>query len=194
MADPRIPEAAIRAAIGEIDELEFIDRGSQGDAWRLRRDGGGNEVLKVVIGAEPARVAREIETMQALNHPRVMHFTESGSLTHDGNTWLRARNFLHLARPQWRWLISSSPTESAAGHGRVRGDDDGQPLALAGRCASASKHPHHALTAALLSGSPSATSSFVASRAARVSTRSGQRAAPASSSEVLPWISRPMGP
>ena len=82
MSDPRIPEAAIRAAIDDIDELAFIDRGSQGDAWRIRRNGGGDEVLKVIVGADSARVAREVKTMQAVNDPHVMRFTEAGSLTH----------------------------------------------------------------------------------------------------------------
>jgi serine/threonine protein kinase len=84
MREPRIPEEAIRAAISGIDELSFIDRGGQGDAWRLRRNCGGDEVLKVIVGADPARVEREIATMRAVHSPRVMRFTEAGGLTHLG--------------------------------------------------------------------------------------------------------------
>jgi serine/threonine protein kinase len=84
MSDPRIPEDAIRAAIPGIDELEFIDRGGQGDAWRLRRNGGGDEVVKVIVVGDLARVDREIATMQALEDSRVMRFTEAGTLTHMG--------------------------------------------------------------------------------------------------------------
>ena len=87
MADPRIPESALRSAIDGVDELAFIDRGGQGDAWRLRRNGGDDEVLKVIVGADPARVLREIEVMRTINDPRVMRFTEAGSLAHSGTTY-----------------------------------------------------------------------------------------------------------
>lgn len=87
MTDPRIPESAIKSAVSGIDELEFIDAGGQSDAWRLRRKGGGDEVLKVIIRADPARVAREIATMQAVANPHVMDFTESGQLTHGGTAY-----------------------------------------------------------------------------------------------------------
>lgn len=80
MSEPRVPESAIRSAIDQIDELEFIDRGGQGDAWRLRRKGGQDEVLKVIVGADSARVTREIAAMQAVQHPRVMRFAEAGDL------------------------------------------------------------------------------------------------------------------
>lgn len=90
MSDPRIPEAAIRAAIDNIDEIAFIDRGTQGDAWRIRRNGGGDEVLKVIVSGETARVAREVKTMQAVNDPHVMRFTEAGGLEHAGanHAWI----------------------------------------------------------------------------------------------------------
>lgn len=68
----------------EIDFIEFIDRGGQGDAWRIRRDGRGDEVLKLIIGADPARVAREIGTMKAVRDPRVMGFSDSGTLSAPG--------------------------------------------------------------------------------------------------------------
>jgi eukaryotic-like serine/threonine-protein kinase len=87
MTDPRLPESAIRSAVSSIDELDFIDGGGQSDAWRLRRNGGGDEVLKVIISADPVRVAREIATMQAITNPHVMGFTESGELTHGGTTY-----------------------------------------------------------------------------------------------------------
>ena len=87
MPDPRVPESAIRNAIDGIDELVFIDRGSQGDAWRLRRNGGGDELLKVIVGADTERVAREIRSMQAVDDPRVMRFTEAGSLQHAGTEY-----------------------------------------------------------------------------------------------------------
>jgi serine/threonine protein kinase len=87
MADPRIPESAIRAAIDGIDELTFIDGGGQGDAWRIRRNGGGDEFLKVIVRADTARVAQEIGTMQAVSSPYVMKFTEAGSLTHGSTAY-----------------------------------------------------------------------------------------------------------
>ena len=87
MADPRIAESSIREAVNGIDELEFIDRGGQGDAWRLRRNGGPDEVLKAIIGAESARVAQEIGTMEAVDSPHVMGFTEAGKLAHGGTNY-----------------------------------------------------------------------------------------------------------
>jgi eukaryotic-like serine/threonine-protein kinase len=87
MTDPRIPESALRSAIDGVDELEFIDRGGQGDAWRLRRNGGGDEVLKVIVGADPARVHREIEVMETIRDRYVMRFTETGTATHAGSTY-----------------------------------------------------------------------------------------------------------
>jgi serine/threonine protein kinase len=87
MSTPRVPEGAIRDAIEEIDELEFIDRGGQGDAWRIRRDGRGNEILKVVLGDDAARVAREIDAMKGISHPRVMRFSEQGTLAHDDQVY-----------------------------------------------------------------------------------------------------------
>jgi len=81
---PRIPEESIRAAVDGIDKLDFIDGGGQGDAWRMRRNGGDDEFLKVVVQAEAARVAQEIGTMQAVDSPNVMGFTEDGKLEHDG--------------------------------------------------------------------------------------------------------------
>ena len=87
MATPRVPKSTVESAISGVDELEFIDGGGQSDAWRLRRNGGGDEVLKIIIREDPARVDREIETMQKVNDPRVMGFTESGSLTHSGTTY-----------------------------------------------------------------------------------------------------------
>jgi serine/threonine protein kinase len=88
MSVPRIPKEAIQSAISGIDELEFIDRGGQGDAWRVRRHGGGDEVLKVIVGADPARVEREIAAMRAVHSPRVMRFTEAGKLVHFGGEHL----------------------------------------------------------------------------------------------------------
>lgn len=64
MADPRVPESALRDTIDGIDELEFIERGGQGDTWRLRRGGGGDEVLKVIVGADLARVRGAKTTTQ----------------------------------------------------------------------------------------------------------------------------------
>lgn len=87
MTDPRIAESSVRVAVDGIDELEFIDRGGQGDAWRLRRNGGPDEVLKVIIGAESARVAQEIGTMEAVDSPHVMGFTEAGKLAHGGTNY-----------------------------------------------------------------------------------------------------------
>lgn len=83
MVEPRIPESSIRPAVPDLTDLDFIDRGGQGDAWRIRRR-AGDEVLKVVIGAEPARVAQEIGTMKAVQSPHVMAFTEAGQLEHAG--------------------------------------------------------------------------------------------------------------
>ncbi len=71
----------------ELTLLEFIDRGGQGDAWKIERSGGGPEVLKVVIGADPARVAQEIKVMQAVQSAHVMGFTEAGQLDHAGTSY-----------------------------------------------------------------------------------------------------------
>jgi serine/threonine protein kinase len=87
MSEPRIPKNSIEAALPELTVLEFIDRGGQGDAWRIERNGGGPEVLKVVIGADPARVAQEIKAMQAVKSPHVMGFTEAGQLDHAGTSY-----------------------------------------------------------------------------------------------------------
>lgn len=83
MTTPRIPKSVIQNAVPEIDSIDFIDRGGQGDAWRIRR-GGGDEVLKLIIGADPARVAREIDTMKAVSDPHVMGFSDAGSLSAPG--------------------------------------------------------------------------------------------------------------
>ncbi len=87
MADPRVPETALRDAIDGIDELEFIDRGGQGDAWRLRRRGGGDEVLKVIVGADLARVRREVAVLSAIQDGNVMRFIETTSAQHGGATY-----------------------------------------------------------------------------------------------------------
>jgi serine/threonine protein kinase len=87
MADPRVPKSSIQAEIPNLTSLEFIDRGTQGDAWRIRRNGGGDEVLKVIVQGETARVDKEIETMQKVHSPYVMGFTEAGSLIHAGNAF-----------------------------------------------------------------------------------------------------------
>jgi serine/threonine protein kinase len=84
MSDPRIPEAAVRSAVDGLEEIEFLDRGAQGDAWRIRRNGDGNEVLKVIVQGDSARVAKEIGAMKAVKSPFVMGFTEAGSLEHAG--------------------------------------------------------------------------------------------------------------
>lgn len=86
MGEPRIPEPSIRAAVEGLSALEFVDAGGQGDVWRIRRT-AGDEVLKVVIGAEPARVAQEISTMKVVQSPHVMGFTEAGQLDHSGATY-----------------------------------------------------------------------------------------------------------
>lgn len=87
MNDPRIPEAAIQAAVDGVDEIEFIDRGAQGDAWRIRRNGGGDEVLKVIVQGETARVDKEIYTMKKVDSPFVMDFTEAGTMEHSGTAY-----------------------------------------------------------------------------------------------------------
>ncbi|HWA52907.1 MAG TPA: serine/threonine-protein kinase [Solirubrobacterales bacterium] len=85
--EPRIPENALRAAVDDLDAIEFIASGGQGDAWRVRRKGGEDEVLKVVVNADPARVKREIGAMQAVDNPYVMGFTEAGTLDHNGSSY-----------------------------------------------------------------------------------------------------------
>jgi eukaryotic-like serine/threonine-protein kinase len=87
MADPRVPESALRDTIDGIDELEFIDRGGQGDAWRLRRGGGGDEVLKVIVGADLARVRREVAVLRVIQDDNVMRFIETTSAQHGGATY-----------------------------------------------------------------------------------------------------------
>jgi serine/threonine protein kinase len=125
VSEPRIPESAIRAAIDGIDVLEFIDRGAQGDAWRMRRSGGGDEVLKVIVGADAARVAREIQTMQMVNDPHVMRFTEAGALDHLGTRYpFIVGEYVSGASIAARILAGEWPTEQealAATTGALRG-------------------------------------------------------------------------
>lgn len=87
MTDPRIPSDAIEAAIPNLTSLRFIDGGGQGDAWCIQRDGGEDEFLKVVVMADSARVAQEIGTMEAVDSPYVMGFTEAGELTYGGTAY-----------------------------------------------------------------------------------------------------------
>lgn len=77
----------MRSAIAGLEEIAFIDGGGQGDAWRIRRNGGGDEFLKVIVRAETARVAQEIGTMEAVSSPYVMGYTEDGVLTHGGSSY-----------------------------------------------------------------------------------------------------------
>jgi serine/threonine protein kinase len=125
MSDPRIPEAAIRAAVEGLDEIEFLDRGSQGDAWRIRRDGGGDEVLKVIVQGDSARVAKEIGTMKAVQSPFVMGFTEAGVLEHGGVGYPFIIGEYVPGRSIGRRVLEGDwPTESealATGVGMLRG-------------------------------------------------------------------------
>lgn len=81
---PRIPEAAVRSAVDGLEEIEFLDQGAQCDAWRIRCNGGGDEVLKFIVQGDSARVAKEIGAMKAVESPFVMGFTEADSLEHAG--------------------------------------------------------------------------------------------------------------
>ena len=87
MSEPRIPQGAIHAAIDNVDELEFIDRGTFGDGWRIRRNGGSDEFLKVIVQGDARRVDREIAAMRAVNSSHVMRFADSGELTYNGSAY-----------------------------------------------------------------------------------------------------------
>lgn len=125
MKDPRIPESAIRSAVEKLDEIEFLDRGTQGDAWRIRRNGGGDEVLKVIVQGDSARVAKEIGTMKAVKSPFVMGFTEAGALEHAGTGYPFIIGEYVPGRSIGRRVTDGNwPTEPealAAGVGMLRG-------------------------------------------------------------------------
>ena len=81
-------ESAIRKALGEVEELEDLGGGGQGQVWRVKQN-GEETVLKVIPNAEPERVRREADSLRCISSPRVMAYHDT-TLVEDGNKQLPA--------------------------------------------------------------------------------------------------------
>lgn len=81
-----VPESAVVTALGPVEEIEQLGEGGQGRVWRVRQ-GGVDEVVKVIPEADPARVEREVESLQAVSSPFVMEYRGALTVTHEGSTW-----------------------------------------------------------------------------------------------------------
>ena len=68
-----IDEDAVRRALGELEELENLGGGGQGQVWRVKQN-GQETVVKVIPDAEPERVRREAVSLKSISSPRVMAF------------------------------------------------------------------------------------------------------------------------
>jgi len=80
-------EAAVRRALGELEEVEDLGGGGQGHVWRVRQH-GQDTVLKVIPGAEDAeRVRREAESLRTINSPRVMAYHDTTVIEDGGQRW-----------------------------------------------------------------------------------------------------------
>jgi eukaryotic-like serine/threonine-protein kinase len=84
---PRIPKSAIEASLSGVEELEFLDRGGQGDAWRAVIE-GQEQVVKVIVAAsEPKRIDLEVASLQAIDSPHVMGYIGSGLVNYEGKVY-----------------------------------------------------------------------------------------------------------
>lgn len=82
-----VDEAAVRRALGELEEIEDLGGGGQGHVWRIRQR-GQDTVLKVIPGAEDAeRVRREVESLRTVSSPRVMGYHDSTVIEDRGQRW-----------------------------------------------------------------------------------------------------------
>lgn len=85
MDQPRIPYAAVAAAFPDL-KLSFVGRGGQSDAWRGDA-GGGSEILRVLVKADPQRTANEVAALKNVISPHLMRFYGLAELEHDGRTY-----------------------------------------------------------------------------------------------------------
>lgn len=81
-----VPESAVRAALGDVEEIQQLGEGGQGQVWRVRQE-GQDEVVKVIPEADPGRVEREVEALKAVDSPRVMKFHGTLMVEHGGKRW-----------------------------------------------------------------------------------------------------------
>lgn len=79
----RVPTDAVRAAIGDVEEIESLGGGGQGDVWRVR-EGDRDDIVKVLADASPERVEREIGGLRSVDSPYVMKFSTTLAVEHDG--------------------------------------------------------------------------------------------------------------
>jgi serine/threonine protein kinase len=87
LTTPRIPKNAVEASLDDVEELEFLDKGGQGDAWRAVL-GGKEQVVKVIVAAsEPKRVEIEVASLKAIDDEHVMGYLGSGTVKHEGKTY-----------------------------------------------------------------------------------------------------------
>ena len=83
----QVPEEPVRRALGDVEELEALGGGGQGHVWRVKQ-GGVERVVKVIPGdADPARVEREVQALQAVTSPRVMSFFDTLTVVHGAKRW-----------------------------------------------------------------------------------------------------------
>jgi len=71
-----IDEDAVRRALGDLEELEDLGGGGQGQVWRVKQN-GQETVVKVIPDAEPERVRREAESLKSISSSRVMAFHDT---------------------------------------------------------------------------------------------------------------------
>lgn len=83
-----IDESAIRQALGDVEELENLGGGGQGQVWRVKQN-GAETVLKIIPDAEPERVRREAESLRSISSPRVMAYHDT-TVVADGSKRLPA--------------------------------------------------------------------------------------------------------
>ena len=80
-------EAAVRRALGDLEDIEDLGGGGQGRVWRVRQN-GQDTVLKVIPGAEDAeRVRREAESLRSINSPWVMAYHDTTVVEDAGQRW-----------------------------------------------------------------------------------------------------------
>lgn len=83
MTTPRIPKSAVEASLDNVEELEFLDKGGQGDAWRAVL-AGQEQIVKVIVAAsEPKRVELEVASLKAIDDEHVMGYLGSGIVAYE---------------------------------------------------------------------------------------------------------------
>ncbi len=81
-----VPEDAVRAALGQVEELEELGEGGQGRVWRVRQS-GQDDVIKVIPDVDTARVEREVAALKAVDSPNVMKFKATLTIKHNSDEW-----------------------------------------------------------------------------------------------------------